>query len=389
MEFMAGGPERLYYHDEYVKTFTAHVLSCEETDKGFRITLDRTAFYPEGGGQPCDHGTLGGAQVIDVREKGGEIYHLCKTPLEVGSEVEGVIDWERRLYLMQQHTGEHIFSGIIHAKYGYENVGFHMGTDAVTVDFNGDIPVEELPEIERLTNTVIWENIPVQVTYPTPEELETIEYRSKKALTGQVRIVTVPGSDVCACCGTHVRYTGEVGLVKIIASQKYKGGIRISLQMGMRAVEHYHKLLESVSGISQLLAAKQGEVLQAVERLTEEAGSLRQQLSALRKESFLNKLQDCAGDVLLFIEAAGLTPSELSQFCMAACEKGKVAAVFSGDDASGYKYAYGSVQTDIRPLGKALNTALDGRGGGSAALVQGGVRANAEAIRAYFQALEV
>lgn len=390
MQLQENGPERLYYLDQYVKRFTAKVKTCEKTDKGFQVTLDRTGFYPEGGGQLCDFGTLGGVPLLDVREKDGEIFHLLKASLEIGSEVEGVIDWSRRLLLMQQHTGEHILSGIVHERYGFENVGFHMGSDAVTVDFNGEIPVEELAEIERLTNQAVWENLPVQVEYPAPEKLEVMSYRSKKALTGQVRIVTIPGYDVCACCGTHVRFTGEVGLVKIISSQKYKGGIRLTLLMGQKALVHYGKLLESVAGISVLLSAKQTEILQAVERLSAETVSLRQQLSLFRRDSFFGKLQASEyKDVLLFIEASGLSPVELRQFCVAACEKSKIAAVFSGDDQSGYKYAFGSTRMDIRPLGKLLNGALSGRGGGAPDLVQGSVTASAEQIKDYFQTLEI
>lgn len=388
MQLQENGPERLYYQNEYIKHFTARILTCEKTDKGFLVTLDRTGFYPEGGGQPCDFGTLGGAEVIDVREKEGEIFHLLKSPLEPGSEAEGVIDWPRRLVLMQQHTGEHILSGIVHKKYGFENVGFHMGADAVTVDFDGEIPDAELPELERLTNLAVWENLPVQVGYPSREELDAMAYRSKKALSGQVRIVTVPGYDVCACCGTHVRFTGEVGLVKILSSQKHKGGVRLTLLMGQKAVAHYGRLLESVSGISALLSAKQGEVLEAVQRLSAEAASLRQQLSDLRKDGFFSRLRAAEPEkVLLFLEAPGLTPVELRQFCLAACEKSEIAAVFSGDDQNGYKYALGSARMDVRPLGKKLNAALNGRGGGAADLVQGSAAADAETIRTYFRTL--
>lgn len=388
MQLQENGPERLYYQKEYVKCFTARVLSCRQSPKGFLVTLERTGFYPEGGGQPCDTGTLGGAAVIDVQEKDGQILHLLTAPLEEGANVEGMIDWNRRLTLMQQHTGEHILSGIIHQRYSFENVGFHMGSDAVTVDFDGEIPAAELPEIERLTNQAIWENLPVQVAYPSPEQLEKLNYRSKKALSGQVRIVTIPGYDICACCGTHVRFTGEVGLVKILSCQKHKGGVRLTLLMGRRALAHYHQLLESVSGISALLSAKQAEVLGAVEQLLAETVSLRQQLARLRRDSFFRQLQGIEErETLCLLEPPGLTPVELRQFCIAACEKAKIAAVFSGNDETGYKYALGSGITDVRFVGKALNAALRGRGGGAPDLIQGSVAAGKEQIQRYFEAL--
>ena len=207
---------KLYYEDVYQKEFTAEVLECRETDRGYEVVLDQTAFYPEGGGQPCDLGTLNGISVVDVQEKGSEIVHYTEKPLETGSKVTGKIDWARRFDLMQQHSGEHIVSGLVHEAYGYDNVGFHMSSDVITVDFSGVLTETQLAEIEAETNQKIWENTPVEIFYPPKEELEKLSYRSKKELTGQVRLVRFPGSDLCACCGTHVTHTGEIGAVKTL-----------------------------------------------------------------------------------------------------------------------------------------------------------------------------
>ena len=228
---------KLYYEDCNLTEFTARVTACEEAKGGFRVTLDATAFYPEGGGQPWDLGTLGEANVLEVWEEGEEVIHLCDRPLHVGETVTGVIDWNRRFDLMQQHTGEHILSGVIHAKYGYHNVGFHMGADVITIDFDGLIPTEDLKELEDTVNAAIWQDLAVKCWYPSPEELPQVGYRTKKALPWPVRIVEVPGYDKCACCGVHTATTGQVGLVKIFSSMKFHGGSRLEMACGKRAMD--------------------------------------------------------------------------------------------------------------------------------------------------------
>ena len=180
--------EKLYYEDPYQKTFTAQVLSCEPGKKGrYQVILDQTAFYPEGGGQPYDIGMLGGVKVLEVHEKDGHVVHETEAPLTVGGTVTGEIDWQRRYDHMQNHSGEHLFSGLLHRHYGYDNVGFHMGEDEITVDFNGPLTMEQVEALEREANEVVYANGPIRITYPTSEELEKLEYRSKKELTGPVR----------------------------------------------------------------------------------------------------------------------------------------------------------------------------------------------------------
>ncbi len=204
--------EKLYYQDPYQTTFTARVLTCEPSKGGCLVTLDQTAFFPEGGGQPADRGTLGGANVLDVQTRQGVITHLTDAPLEAGSAVEGVLDMEHRLDSMQQHSGEHILSGILHRMFGCENVGFHIGQEETTLDTSLPIPPGRgWPPPRPRPTEAIWRDTPAEITFPAPEALAQLDYRSKKELTGQVRIVTFPGADCCACCGTHVRRAGEVG----------------------------------------------------------------------------------------------------------------------------------------------------------------------------------
>lgn len=261
---------RLYYENVYIKEFDAKVLKCREGENGYEIILDESAFYPEGGGQPCDVGSLGEAEVKDVQEKDGELIHYVDKALKEGSQVHGKINWERRFDLMQQHSGEHMVSGLVHEKYGYNNVGFHMGSDVITIDFSGVLNEEQLQEIEDRVNQKIWENAPVQITYPSESELENIPYRSKKELTGQVRIVEFPGTDICACCGTHVAYTGEIGAVKFLSVVKFRQGVRVEMISGKRVIDYFSKIAKENSKVSVLLSAKPQETSKAVERLQEE-----------------------------------------------------------------------------------------------------------------------
>ena len=234
--------EKLYEENPFLARFTARVRSCAQGRKGWDVILDQTAFYPEGGGQPYDLGVLGGVQVLEVHEREGHVVHTCSAPLEVGSAVEGQIDWARRFDLMQHHSGEHIVSGLAHAMYGCDNMGFHMGADVITIDLSVELTQDQVRELEAAANRYIWEDRPVQITYPSPEELAHLEYRSKKAIEGQVRIVSFPGADTCACCGTHVSSSGQVGLVKLLSCQKFRSGVRIELVCGGRAFAHLSKV---------------------------------------------------------------------------------------------------------------------------------------------------
>lgn len=377
---------RLYYATPYVKTFMCTVESCVQNKKGtWDAVLNQTAFYPEGGGQPSDTGTLNGVKVLHVSEKGETIIHELEAPLEEGTLAEGVIDWQKRYDNMQQHTGEHIFSGLVHKHFGYDNVGFHMGTDEVTVDFNGVLTQEQLDDLEDEANQLIYDNVPVHVFYPSEEELAQLDYRSKKELTGAVRIVEISGGDICACCGTHVETTGEVGIIKLRTMINYKGGVRISMLCGRWALVDYRERLKDEIRISNLLSAKLALVPEAVEKLKNEIqekdfanGRLWQQLLEKKAESYPE-----SNDILAVFEE-NLSPVQLRQLATMLYEKkkGKIAGVFSGkEEEQLYQYALGSSQADMRKLSKAMNGALNGRGGGSNLMAQGSFKASAAEIR--------
>lgn len=376
--------EKLYYLDSHMKTFSAKVLSCTEAKKGFAVILDKTAFYPEGGGQPADHGTLGSARVFDVKEQGEEILHLCETPLEIGATVEGAIDWDRRFHLMQQHSGEHILSGFLHAATGCDNVGFHMGADCVTIDFNVPLTAQQIAEAEEKANRYILGNHPVHTMYPEKDELQHLPYRSKKELTGQVRIVEFPGADLCACCGVHVKMTGEIGMVKILSCQKFHEGVRLEMLAGNAAMDYLFKCFEENKKVSGLLSAKQHETAAAAERICKEladtkfrAGKLEEQLFAQKASALQGK-----GDVLVFEE--GLSADGVRRLTDAIFQVcGGRAAVF-GKSGTGYQYAI-ACKDDIRPFVKDMNAALNGRGGGKPNFCQGSVASAREEIEAFFK----
>ena len=375
---------KLYEEDAYLRVFSATVLDCQPgKNDTFLIVLDRTVFYPEGGGQPADTGILGGVQVLDVHEKGGIITHTCAAPLTVGTTVNGEINWARRYDHMQQHSGEHIVSGMICTRFGCDNVGFHLGSDVTTIDFNCEMTLEDALEIETAANRYIAENHAIEIFFPSAEELPNIPYRSKKELSGQVRLTRFPDADLCACCGTHVSASGQVGMVKFISCQKFRSGVRLELLCGKRATDYLSALWLQNLQISQALSAKPTEVAAATLRMKEEladcrtrCGELESQLFALRADGFRN-----AGNVLLFEPV--MSPDSLRRLTVAIGEVcGGTCTVFSGQDGD-FKYAMVSTD-DLRPVCKELNAALNGRGGGKPNFVQGSVNATQEAILDHF-----
>ena len=379
--------EKLYYQTPYVKEFEAEVISCTEGKKGYEIILDRTGFYPEGGGQPSDTGSLNGVSVNAVHERGEAIVHYTEGPLVPGTKVHGVVNWEDRYSNMQQHSGEHIVSGLIHKYYGYDNVGFHMGHEEMTIDLNGTLTWEQLMEIEREANEIVYANLPVQVTYPSREELDALDYRSKKELSGQVRIVAVPEADCCACCGTHVERTGEIGAIKFLSMIHYKGGVRISMLCGSKAMEDYRKKTDQTLALSAMLSSKPEAITEAVERLKKEAAEKDSLIIRLRKELMERKAESYPeGAPLLLIFEEGMEPVSVRQYCNLLMEsgKGQVVAVCSGTEEAGYSFCVGSLSVNLREAGKKLNAELNGRGGGSPQMIQGTFYASREKISEVF-----
>ena len=374
----------LFYRDPYVRQFSAKVMSVTQGKKGYEVVLDDTAFYPEGGGQPADLGTLGGVKVTDVRRTDTGIVHYCEAPLEVGQVVEGVLDWDRRFDNMQNHTGEHIFSGLVNQTFGFDNVGFHMDDDVITCDFSGVMTNEDVAEIERRTNEAIVANLEVGVLFPTQDELDAMDYRSKKALTGKVRIVDVPGCDRCACCGVHVKLTGEIGCLKVLSSMKHRGGTRVTFVCGLRALRDYEARVRETRTVSNLLSAKPLEIGAAVERLQAEVAAKDAKLVELTKTIFALKADAIpVKDEPLVLVEDGLTPFELRHYCtmLAEAHKAPLIVVLSQTASDVYSYVLACPDETLRAWSTALNKALNGRGGGAKGFVQGSYKAQPEAIR--------
>lgn len=378
--------DKLFYKDVRGSEFEAEVKSCNQVKDHFEIVLDRTYFYPEGGGQPADNGTLKDANVFDVQYKDAEIVHYTDKALNVGDTVKGVLDMKRRHRLMQQHSGEHIVSGIIHRKFGYDNVGFHMGSECITIDFNGPLTEKDLIEVEHEANKAIYEDFEPHIYYPDAKELNELAYRSKKELEGDIRIAAFGGYDTCACCGLHVVRTGEIGIIKITGFQKYKGGTRVTMLSGAQALEDYDVKDKLVNNISKLFSSKQYEIDIAVQRLMNERNEIKEQLVEAKKKLFEIKrdmIDNSLNCAVLFEE--NIEPFEIRLLAEMVMEKVPSVAVLSGNDEDGYKYAIGSNVKDVMAFVKEANKALNGRGGGRENMVQGSFFAKACEIESYIK----
>jgi len=376
---------KLYYEDCHLRSAVSRVLSCEEAAGKYRVTLDATVFYPEGGGQGADTGTLGSVNVLDVREEGETVVHICDGPLTPGDTVEGRIHWEQRFRRMQQHTGEHMVSGLIHQKFGWHNTGFHMSSRDITIDFDGVIPPEALSELEAEVNRRVWQDLEVRCFVPSPEELEKTVYRTKRALPWPVRIVQVPGTDSCACCGVHCARTGEVGLVKLFSSIPFRGGSRLVMSCGADALKLLNEAYEQNKLVSQAFSAKPDATASAAQKVNALLEERKYRIAQLERQIFRSTAAGYAGrgDVLHFGE--GLAPAsvrELADLIADVC--GGTAAVFSGTDEAGYSFCLVTRGGDLRELTKRMTAALSGRGGGKPDFQQGSVKATRADIEAFF-----
>ncbi len=382
--------QKLYYKDVHMVDFTATVTECipDASGKQYQILLDQTAFFPEEGGQLADKGTLADMAVWDVQIMDNLIYHTVPAPLPVGSTVTGHVDWAQRFDFMQQHTGEHIISGLIHAHFGLDNVGFHLGLSEVTMDMNGELSWEQLRFIEQEANKIIWKNLPIVITYPSADALAGMNYRSKLDLTEDVRIVEIPGVDTCACCAPHVDSTGQIGIIKIVDFMRHRGGVRINILCGNRALADYTEKQDSVSNISVQLSAKQNAVSDAVAHLREENLRLKEQHTALQI-----KMLDLALDALpapTESDHAILFINEINDITMRNAINDLVTrysgfcGIFTGNDESGYRFIIGSSTNDCRELAKQLREAFQAKGGGTAPMIQGSIPTTQAKIMDYF-----
>lgn len=379
---------KLYDADSHMKNFSAVVVSCGKTEDGrYDVVLDRTAFFPESGGQSADKGRIGDFKVGDVQINDGVIHHFTDVLLDLGREYDCEIDFETRFRRMQNHTGEHIISGIIHKLFGYDNVGFHMGEDFVTADFNGVLTESDVKKVELLANRAVYENVPVKAEYPTPEKLASMEYRSKLDLTEDVRIVTIEGYDACACCAPHVSRTGEIGIIKLCEFVKNKGGTRINMLCGFDALEDYERRYDLIHGISKELSIKQSDIGRAFERLKTEIAELKQKNYELRTELLEYKISGLTyrDENLIFFEE-GLSQTDIRKLMNRGLEYcGGICAVFSGNDDSGYNFCASSKKGGMKTVSENMREKLDAKCGGSDEMIQGSVGKTKDEIKNFLK----
>ena len=375
--------EKLYEVNAYIKEFTATVVDCIEFNNFYKIVLDKTAFFPEGGGQAADVGILGEVEVFDAQIESDIIYHYAKEAIEIGSEVLGKINFDRRFNFMQNHTGEHVVSGIAHKLFGVNNVGFHLGEELVTIDFDKELTSEQLDMVENLANQTVWQNLPVRAYYPGDEELKSIEYRSKKEIDGAVRLVNIQDTDICACCAPHVNHTGEIGIIKLLDTEKMRGGIRIILKCGQFALLDYQNKFKNIAGIGALLSAKQENAAEAVQKLDEKCTFANQKITELKKKiAELTIATVTVEQTCIFVDDCEV--KDLQTMADKLHKKhGGIRAVFSGSDQN-YSFAICGDDANLQDLFAKFKSQFAVRGGGRGGMVQGSVNAIQENIKLFF-----
>lgn len=377
--------EKLYDTDPYIKEFTATVISCTPCDNGYAVILDKTAFFPEEGGQKCDTGTLGASRVLAVTIDGETITHYTDAP--VTGTVSCVLDFDARLDKMRQHTGEHILSGTIHRLFGYDNVGFHLGDDDVTCDFDGPLDAEKLRLAETEANLAVLKNRKVFGYYPDKETLTTLDFRSKSGIDGAVRIVEIEGIDLCACCAPHVAYTGEVGLIKITDASSYKGGMRLHIACGERALADYQKKSDNLSVIAKTLSSSQNNAARYFCRYVDETNALKQALSASKRELIALKAKLVDNSARHVIIEDGLDMNTLRQYVNALSGKyTDICAVLSPCE-SGFAFTAASDKTNMRDVAKTLTERFGARCGGSDKMIQGTVNTDSDTVKRFFEGI--
>ena len=367
--------ETLYYKDNYLTTFDAVVKECIN-DKVIKVVLDKTAFYPEGGGQPSDIGKLNDVNVLRVEVKNDIIYHIVDKEIPVGTKVKGEIDWDYRFLNMQSHTAEHIVSGIICKMYSTANVGFHIGKDFITMDFPVDISKDDLRNIEKLANQAVYKNIKIEEKIYSPEEAKSLEYRSKIELHEDIRIVKIEGYDICACCGVHVSRTGEIGTIKLLKVEKYKTGVRIYMLVGLKAIEDYTNKYEEVNKISALLSLKPNEVYIGVENQSKEIEELRREVVSLKNKIYRKEISNFSERENIVVHHADMEMIEMKNYCNLLKEKAtNIAGVVSNG-----RFLMMSDNVDLKSVLNELKTEFDIKGGGNSQLIQGQFAGDVEAL---------
>lgn len=374
---------KLFENDSYIKEFSAIVVDCEEKDNSYFIVLDKTAFFPEGGGQDADKGTINNAEVLDVQIKDNIVYHKLEKPLKTGDTVDCKIDWDTRFSRMQNHTGEHIVSGIIHRTFGYNNVGFHMNDNLVTLDVDGPLTDAQIREVEIKSNQAIYGNKSIKAIYPTPEELADYDYRSKLDITEGVRLIEIEDTDLCACCAPHVARTGEVGIIKISSYIPYKKGTRIEMLCGLLAINDYINLHNTNKQIMNMLSAKRFETPDSVERIQAELSNARAENKKLMADLATLKMEKHIADNKVCVFIDGVSYDELRNCSNTLIEEHEYCYLFSNTDENNYIYVVSSKGQNVRELVQELNKTFSGKGGGRDTYAQGKITATKEEILKY------
>ena len=375
---------KLYDEDSYIKSFSGKVEKCVPHKDGYLILLDKTAFFPTAGGQECDRGQLDGQPVLAAIEEDDGVYHLVKNPIEVGKTVTGELNWEERFRKMQHHTAEHIVSGIAFSRFGLNNAGFHLDENGVTADYDAEISGKQLAELELCANEAVWKNLAVSAFYPSEKELKSINYRSKSEISGKIRIVTIDGIDVCACCAPHVKRTGEIGIIKFTEAVRHRGGLRIKIICAGDALLDYSEKQNSVFEISKMLSAPQNEVAEAVSKLKSELDSAKKEKNeAVKKLASAQALSipETSGNYYVFSDISDKNALRI----LANEGKKRVGGIFlvlSGDDNNGYSYI-AVADNDISGFVKSLNAALSGKGGGKGGMAEGHISATREQVNQF------
>ena len=377
------GTVKLYEKDSYISAFEAVVVSSEADERGYKTVLDKTAFFPEGGGQPSDTGVLSGVEVFDVQIAGDVIYHYTKSPFKTGETVKGEINFPRRFNFMQNHTAEHIVSGLVHKKFGYDNIGFHLNENEVTFDFGGFFTAEQLAEIEYEANMKVWANLPVSAYYPDAAELEKTPYRAKSGIEGKIRLVKIEDTDICACCAPHVKSTGEIGLIKFLGTENQHGGTRIFMKCGAFALNDYRRKTDDIKAIAEHLSVKPHEVKEAVL-------SQNSRLEAERKtvKELKNRINDFEvknfdkSKSAVFISFADMRDLQALAYGLHKTYGG-VRTALSGNE-NGAAFTMCGTEPEISDEFEKLKARFSLKGGGRDSLRQGSISAPAEEIKEYF-----
>ncbi|MCQ2455708.1 MAG: alanine--tRNA ligase-related protein [Clostridia bacterium] len=378
---------KLYDEDAYIKEFCATVVSCEKQGEKYKTVLDKTAFFPEAGGQPCDTGMIDGNRISDVQIENDIIYHFSDKPFSAGQTVNGKIDFERRFSFMQNHSGEHIVSGVINKLFSLDNVGFHLNEEIATLDFNGILDREQLDLIENTANKKVWENNAVKTYYPSAEELSGLEFRQKKEITGDIRIVKIENTDICACCAPHVKSTGEIGLIKLLAFEKMRGGTRIYMKCGGLALADYQNKLKNISKIQNLLSSKPEDTAEAVENLNRKLGAEKQKLSALNKKLivFLAESGEAKNKITVVSDFDMKDLQTLADMLYKKFSELKV--VLSEKEKDTYSFVIVGSEEETSYLFSKMKEELEVGGGGRNGMIQGTVKASLGEIKGVIESI--